>query len=133
MAAKTTQEIIARIGTLEGQLAKYKKLLAQSQYVDLIQAGARVDVDIKKGDVIESHESVLVLGKKDAEGTSGAWFRVRINEGTIDEEVVSVRLSAITKLEGFEGDVPAEVDEDDVDVTDAAEEAGEITEDEAAV
>ena len=111
MAAKTTQEIIARIDTLEVQLAKYKKLLAQSQYVDLIQAGARVDVDIKKGDVIESHESVLVLGKKEAEGTSGAWFRVRINEGTIDEEVVSVRLSAITKLEGFEGDVPAEVEE----------------------
>lgn len=131
MAAKTTQEIIARIDTLEGQLAKYKKLLAQSQYVDLIQAGARVDVDIKKGDVIESHESVLVLGKKEAEGTSGAWFRVRINEGTIDEEVVSVRLSAITKLEGFEGDVPAEVDEADVEDVDA--EATDAEETEAAV
>ena len=132
MAAKTTQEIIARIDTLEGQLAKYKKLLAQSQYVDLIQAGARVDVDIKKGDVIESHESVLVLGKKEAEGTSGAWFRVRINEGTIDEEVVSVRLSAITKLEGFEGDVPAEVDEADVEEVDA-DATGEEEETEAAV
>ena len=131
MAAKTTQEIIARIDTLEGQLAKYKKLLAQSQYVDLIQAGARVDIDIKKGDVIESHESVLVLGKKEAEGTSGAWFRVRINEGTIDEEVVSVRLSAITKLEGFEGDVPAEVDEADVEDVDA--EATDAEETEAAV
>lgn len=131
MAVKTTQEINARIDTLEGQLAKYKKLLAQSQYVDLIQAGARVDVDIKKGDVIESHESVLVLGKKEAEGTSGAWFRVRINEGTIDEEVVSVRLSAITKLEGFEGDVPAEVDEADVEDVDA--EATDAEETEAAV
>lgn len=120
--AKTTAQIQARIDQLTALLDKAHRQLAQSQYIDLIDNGARVDLVVTKGEVTTEHTNVLVLGRREAEGTSGAWFKVRINEGTIDEDVISVRLSAITKLYGHDGEVPEEVEEEEGDEPSAEDE-----------
>lgn len=98
MAFKSVAEIQASIDTLTERLAKQHLLLKQAGFVEKLVKGVRVDG--KVGD--EEFTNAKILAVTEADGTSGAWFRVRLHEDTDQETVRSIRLSAITGISGDE-------------------------------
>jgi hypothetical protein len=86
---------------LRKQVAKVETAIAQAGFVASLAAGAYVFGKLNDG---TTFEHALVLGKTAAEGTSGVWYKLRLNEGTVDELVKSVRLSNIDGVEGVAAD-----------------------------
>lgn len=95
--SNTVQELNAKRDSLLKQLSKVETAIAQAGFVDSLAAGAYVFGKLNDG---TAFEHALVLGKTAAEGTSGVWYKLRLNEGTVDELVKSVRLSNIDGVEG---------------------------------
>lgn len=101
--SKTVQTLNAKRESLLKQLEKVEREISQAGFVEQIAPGARVYGKLNDG---SEFSSALVLGKTEAEGTSGVWYKLRLNEGTVSEGVKSVRLSNIEGVEG--GDSAAE-------------------------
>lgn len=91
--------------SLVKQLAKVETAIAQAGFVDSLTAGAYVFGKLNDGTVFEH---ALLLGKTEAEGTSGVWYKLRLNEGTVSELVKSVRLSNIDGVEALAPELPTE-------------------------
>lgn len=101
MMAKSLADLQARKEALVAQLAKLDREIAQAGFVDSLVVGSYVYGKLNDGTVF-SH--ARLLGKTEAQGTSGEWYRLRLNEDTPEEQVKSVRLS---NIDGVEGDAPA--------------------------
>lgn len=87
----TVVELQAKKASLEAQLDKVEVKIAQAGFIDTLAVGARV-FGIVGG---EAFVSAKILGITAAEGTSGTWYKLRLNEDTENEVVKGVRLSNI--------------------------------------
>jgi hypothetical protein len=103
--SNSVQELNAKLESLRKQVAKVETAIAQAGFVDSLAAGAYVFGKLNDG---TTFDHALVLGKTAAEGTSGVWYKLRLNEGTVDELVKSVRLSNIDGVEGVAAETTAE-------------------------
>ena len=116
----TVQTLQAKRESLLKQLAKVETAIAQAGFVDSLVSGAYVFGKLNDG---TAFDHALLLGKTEAEGTSGVWYKLRLNEGTVDELVKSVRLSNIDGVEGATPEAPAQ---EEKKAKKGALEAGEI-------
>ncbi len=95
--ANTVDALVAKREAVVKQLAKLDLAIAQAGFVDSLVSGAYVYGKLNDGTVF-TH--ARLLGKTEAEGTSGVWYKLRLNEDTPEEIVKSVRLSNIDGVEG---------------------------------
>lgn len=107
MATKSLQDLNTRRESLITQLAKLDKEIAQAGFVDGLKPGVYVYGKLNDG---TEFTHARLLGKTEAQGTSGEWFKLRLNEDTAEEQVKSVRLSNIDGVEGVVqgADAPAD-------------------------
>lgn len=97
MASKSTEALQERKASLEKQLERVNKEIEQSKFVDRLVAGVYVFGKLNDG---TEFKHARLLGKTEAQGTAGEWYKLRLNEDTAQEEVKSVRLSNIDGVEG---------------------------------
>lgn len=102
--AKTLDALQQRKTALLAQLEKLDREIAQAGFVDSLKPGAYVYGKLNDGTVFEH---ARLLGKTEAQGTSGEWYKLRLNEDTPEEQVKSVRLSNIDGVEGVEAEAAA--------------------------
>lgn len=96
MATKSTEALLERKASLEKQLERVNKEIEQSKFVDQLVAGVYVFGKLNDG---TAFTHARLLGKTEAQGTAGEWYKLRLNEDTAQEEVKSVRLSNIDGVE----------------------------------
>lgn len=117
MATKSTEELQARKASLEKQLERVNKEIEQSKFVDNLVPGIYVFGKLNDG---TEFKHARLLGKTEAQGTAGEWYKLRLNEDTPNEEVKSVRLSNIDGVEASTGggaapkDAKKEIAADDI-------------------
>lgn len=97
--SNSVDALLVKKASLEKQLAKVEVAIAQAGFVDSLAVGAYVFGKLNDGTAF-SH--ARMLGASAAEGTSGVWYKLRLNEDTAEETVKSVRLSNIDGVEGLE-------------------------------
>lgn len=103
--ALSLQELEVKKASLQKQLEKVELAIAQAGFVGSLVAGAYVYGKFNDGTEF-SH--ARLLGKQEATGTSGEWYKLRLNENTPEEAVKSVRLSNIDGVEADEAPAPDE-------------------------
>lgn len=99
-----TNDLLAKKTALLAALDKVERAIAQAGFVEAIKPGVYVFGKLADG---TEYKHAKVLGATAAEGTSGVWYKLRLNEDTAEEAVKSVRLSHIDGVEGAEGADPA--------------------------
>lgn len=96
--ALTLKELEAKKVALTQQLAKIDVKIAQAGFIDSLAVGTRVFGELSG----EKFENAKILAITAAEGTSGTWYKLRLNEDTEQEVVKGVRLSNIHGVEAAE-------------------------------
>lgn len=94
--SKSITELKDRRAQLVTALAKVDLEIAQSGFIESLIPGAYVFGKLNDG---STFKNARLLGVTKAEGTAGAWYKLRINEDTTEEMVKSVRLSNIEGVE----------------------------------
>lgn len=97
----TLVELQAKKASLEAQLAKVGVKIAQAGFIDSLTVGSRVFGEIGGAEF----KNAKILGITKAEGTTGTWYKLRLNEDTENETVKGVRLSNIHGVEADEAEV----------------------------
>jgi hypothetical protein len=98
--ALTLKELEAKKVSLTAQLAKIDVKIAQAGFIDSLAVGTRVYGELSG----EEFKNAKILAITAAEGTSGTWYKLRLNEDTEQETVKGVRLS---NIHGVEADAEA--------------------------
>jgi hypothetical protein len=92
----TKEELLSKRMSYVKAIERIDRQLKNTEFVDKLEAGVYVYGVMNNG---EEFRHALLLGITDAVGTAGAWYKLRLNEGTINEDVKSVRISNITGVE----------------------------------